>query len=185
MKRKYLKKIFIFISKSIMWIFFDKKYLQGRWFENNTQGWLWAWKGVWFQKILGFNRSIPWPCHPNLRISCYKNIDFHVDNIDNFQSYGCYFQNSNGRIIIGKGVYIAPNVGIITSNHDLNDLSVNQQSEDVIIGAKSWIGMNSVILPGVKLAEQTIVGAGTVINKNVDETRSVVVGAAGHVIKRY
>ena len=40
----------------ILPIFFKRKYLKGRHFENgNAQGYKWAWKAVVFQKILGFN----------------------------------------------------------------------------------------------------------------------------------
>jgi acetyltransferase-like isoleucine patch superfamily enzyme len=72
------------------------------------------------------------------------NISFHPDDLNNFQTFGCYFQCFSGSITIGRGTYIAPNVGIITANHDLLDPSRHLPGADVSIGEKCWIGMNVV-----------------------------------------
>lgn len=64
--------------------------------------------------------------------------------------------------MIDNGTYIAQNVGLITANHDFEDLDNHLNSKDVIIGQKCRIGMNSVILPGVILGDHTIVGAGSI-----------------------
>lgn len=180
-----LKKIFIWASRVVFTILYDKRYLRGRWFDDSTQGWLWCWSGLWYQKILGFNRSVPWPCAPFLKITDVNNIHFHVDNIDNFQSSGCYFQNGSAPISIGRGTYIAPNVGIITSNHIIGELDKNTEGRRVVIGENCWIGMNCVLLPGVELPAGTIVGAGTVVTKSIVKERCLVAGVAGNVIKQY
>ncbi|WP_259756635.1 acyltransferase [Pseudomonas sp. GCEP-101] len=104
--------------------------------------------------------------------------------MNNFQSPGTYFQNFKGHIHIGKGSYIAPNVGIITSNHDLMDLDKHSISEDVVIGRKCWIGMNSVILPGVELGDATIVAAGSVVTKSFKEGNIVIGGCPAKEIKK-
>lgn len=72
----------------------------------------------------------------------------------------------DGKIKLGKGVRIAPHVHIITQNHDLYDLAKAAPAKDVIIGANSWIGAQSVILPGVILGDHTIVGAGSIVTKS-------------------
>lgn len=81
------------------------------------------------------------------------------------------------------GSYIAPNVGIITSNHDLYDLDKRMPAQNVKIGKKCWIGMNSMILPGVELGEHTIVGAGSVVTKSFKKGNCVIAGNPARKIR--
>jgi len=162
-KRLFFSSILIFLS-----IFYKKDYLKGRWFDYNKSimGYLWGLRGIMYQKVLGFNRKVPWPISPLVTLSSYRNIYFDINDLNNFWSPGCYFQNFSGRICIGKGTYIGPNVGLITANHDYHDLDNHRKGEDVIIGRRCWIGMNSVILPGVVLGDNTVVAAGSIVGKN-------------------
>ena len=181
--KKIIISSLIFILRIIGPILFDKKIFKGRHFKTN-EGWAWILKALWRQKILGFNRKIPWPIHHSTMISNYRKIFFDINDLNNFQSGGCYFQNFSGNIFLGKGVYIAPNVGIITSNHDLHNLDEHQFGKDVIIGERSWIGMNSMILPGVELGEKTIVGAGSVVTKSFKGGYCVIAGNPARLIKK-
>ena len=178
-----LKRILIILIKIIAPIFYDKKYLCGKYFDNNDIGWIWVIKSIWFQKILGFNRRIPWMVSPTTKIVVKENIIFHPNSINNFQSNGCYFQNFKGRIYLLDNVFIAPNVGFITVNHDVNNLNAHIASKSIVIGKNCWIGMNSVILPGVKLGKNTIVGAGAVVTKSFRHGNVVIAGNPARIIK--
>ncbi|CAZ95797.1 acyltransferase [Zobellia galactanivorans] len=182
MKRKLIQ-VLIVILKPIIFLFFKKKFLKGRYFENNVTGWKWAIQAMWRQKILRFNKSVPWPMNHTSTLSNWRNIDFHVDDLNNFQSPGCYFQNFSAKIILGKGCYIAPNVGLITTNHDLNDLDKHLEGKDIVLGKKCWIGMNAVLLPGVHLGDHTVVGAGSVVTKSFPQGRLVIAGNPAKIIK--
>jgi len=164
-------------------IFFQKKYLKGKFFDSNSLGWTWVIKGILWQKILRFNPHIPWPVSPFMRISNPYNIEFDVDNLDIFQQIGNYYQDMYGKIIIGRGTIIGPNVGIITANHDPTNLNRHLPSKDVVLGQKCWIGMNSVILPGVVLGDNTVVGAGSVVTKSFPEGNCVIAGNPAKIIK--
>ena len=164
-----MNKIIIFFIKYFARLFYDKKFLCGKYFKESNIGWIWVLKGIFYQKILGFNRHIPYPIAPFFKITNYKNIIFHPNDINNFQSYGCYFQSTYAKIYIGKGTQIASNVGIITSNHDIQNLNKRTKIKNIVIGKNCWIGMNSVILPGVKIGSNTIVGAGSVVTKSFKE----------------
>ncbi|HDJ1512593.1 TPA: type 8 capsular polysaccharide synthesis protein Cap8J, partial [Staphylococcus aureus] len=71
-----------------------------------------------------------------------------------------------------------------TANHNIKNLKSHAPGEDVKIGNYSWIGMNSVILPGVELGEHTIVGAGSVVTKSFPEGNVVIGGNPAKVIKK-
>ena len=94
-----------------------------------------------------------------------------------------YHTAADAFIYIGKGTYIAANVGIITANHDLNDLTKAAPGKDVRLGENCWIGMNSTILPGVTLGEHTIVGAGSVVTKSFPEGHCVIAGNPAKIIR--
>ena len=75
-----------------------------------------------------------------------------------------------------------PNVGILSSNHDLYDQN-KYNNVPIRIGDYSWVGMNSVITAGVVLGPRTIVGAGSVVTKSFPEGYCVIAGAPAKVVK--
>lgn len=171
---------FYFWGHFFSFFFYEKKYLKGRWFEGRLGGlcaigWEWVTYDAVARILLRQNVETTFPV--SCRISTIKpeNIEFHPDDLNNFQSYGIYYQ-ALGKIKIGKGTYIGPNVGLITSNHDIENLDKHESPEAICLGKKCWIGMNSVILPGVILGDHTIVGAGAVVTKSFVEGHCVVAG---------
>ncbi|MFX0196988.1 MAG: acyltransferase [Candidatus Hodarchaeota archaeon] len=91
---------------------------------------------------------------------------------------------------IGKRVAISPNVTIICDSNPNNSfLSRNSYVSEKLITKKRviieddvWIGANVVILPGVTIGEASIVGAGSVVNKNVPP-HTIVAGVPARVIR--
>jgi acetyltransferase-like isoleucine patch superfamily enzyme len=76
---------------------------------------------------------------------------------------------TGSRITIGSDVDIAPRVFIGTGTHILgknNKAAGPGIQRDTSIGDGSWIGIGAIILPGVSLAEKTIVGAGAVVTRD-------------------
>ncbi|PMK05031.1 acyltransferase [Vibrio sp. 10N.261.55.A7] len=119
------------------------------------------------------NRSVPWPVHHTSIVTGWENVSIGIDVNPGYMP-GCYIQGI-GKIKIGNYTQIASNVGIISANHDLNDTRVHYQKETAI-GEYCWIGMNSVILPGVTLGDHTIVGAGSVVTKSFADGYCVIAG---------
>ena len=140
-------------------------------------------KGLLHQKLFGANSGAWWPVARFQKVVNPDNISFHVDDINNFQMSGTYFQ-AIGAISVGKGTYIAQNVGIITANHDLLNLDRHSEAKPVSIGERCWIGMNSVILPGVTLGPVTVVGAGSVVTKSFPEGYCVIAGNPARIVRR-
>jgi acetyltransferase-like isoleucine patch superfamily enzyme len=170
---------------SIARIFYGN-YCQGKWFTPPLifcQGFKWLLEGIFYQKILGINKHIPWPVSHKIEIGNANFIHFTPDDLNIFWRYGNLFQSSYAHIYIGHGTYIAPNVGIITANHNFNDLAKHSPGKDVRIGNNSWIGMNAILLPGIELGEHTIVGAGAVVTKSFLEGNCVIAGNPARLIK--
>lgn len=164
-------------------IFYDKKYFRTKYFVNvYSEGWSWASRDIWARLRWGKNRYVRWPVSPD--IDCGSRVFFEPEDLNNFQGSGNYFQCFAEDIVIGKGTFIAKNVGIITANHDLNDPNKHTQGRKVIIGEKSWIGMNSMIMPGVTLGSHTVVGAGAIVTHSFPEGYVVLGGNPARIIKR-
>ena len=115
-----------------------------------------------------------------------KNIRFNKDSttLISFAVSGhCYFQAVNG-IHLGDNFLFAPGVKLISSNHDFKELNEAKKSPPIIIGNNVWLGANVIILPGVKIGDNCVVGAGSVVTKSFNEKGLVLVGNPAKVINR-
>lgn len=111
-----------------------------------------------------------------------ENIEYEASEASHIFNAGCYLQ-AYGKIIIGKGSWIGPNVGILTTDHDIDDLSKNTPPETTRIGEQCWLGMNSVIMPGIALGDHTIVGAGSVVTHSFPEGNCLIAGNPARKIR--
>jgi acetyltransferase-like isoleucine patch superfamily enzyme len=92
-------------------------------------------------------------------------------------------------IVIGDDVFFGPNVYVTDQNHSVDDraLPIGRQSSDeepVRIGEGSWLGTNSVVLPGVNIGNHVAVGAGSVVTGDLPE-HTVAVGSPAKVVKEW
>lgn len=92
-------------------------------------------------------------------------------------------------IVIEDDVMLGPGVHILTSNHNFSNpnISIIDQGYDgvkeVILKKGCWIGANVVILPGVTIGNNCVIGAGSIVTKSIPD-RVVAVGAPARVIKK-
>lgn len=94
-----------------------------------------------------------------------------------------------GPVTIGSNVILAQNVVISALNHNFEDVltTINQQgvkTDQIIIEDNVWIGANSSILAGVHIGEHVVVGAGSVVTKNIPPY-CVAVGNPARILKVY
>ncbi len=137
---------------------------------------------TWFiQKILGFNKYAYWPMHHSSIVSYPNNVCVGI-NTNPGQNPGCYIHAVN-KIYIGDYTQIAPNVGLMSGNHDLYDYRQQTEGNAIKIGKHCWLGMGAVIMPGVELGDFTIVGAGAIVTKSFSEGHCIIVGSPAKKIK--
>lgn len=68
-------------------------------------------------------------------------------------------------IYIGDLTLIAPGVIIVTANHDMSKRTMI--TLPVKIGSNCWLGAGAIVLPGVTIGDSTIVGAGSIVTKDL------------------
>ena len=138
---------------------------------------------IWYrQKFLGNNAAAYWPMHPSSMVSYPKDILIGKGVFPGYAP-GCYLHGVN-KIYIGDYTFIAPNVGIMSANHDVRDLRLQTEANPIRIGSYCWIGMNAVILPGVILGDFTIVGAGAIVTKSFKEGYCVIACNPARIIRK-
>lgn len=149
-------------------------------------------------RFVGFsNRVRLWYLSSILKITTYdKNSKFECNIYISDSTkirIGKYVRiNENvflqGSIEIGDYVMIAPNVSIYSKTHVYNDTGIpmvkcgDSETKPVVIEDDVWIGINSVILPGVRIEKGSIIGANSVVTKNV-KAYSIVGGVPAKLIK--
>ena len=106
--------------------------------------------------------------------------------IGSYSSFGnrCVIQ---GGVRIGSDVMMAPDVKIYTRNHNIGDISrpMRLQGDSfspVTIGDDVWIACNVVILPGVSVGSHSVIGAGSIVTRDVPDY-AVVVGSPAKVLR--
>ena len=91
----------------------------------------------------------------------------------------------NEKIIIGNCIMFAPNIQIYTAYHPVLDpIYYNTCADPVEIKDGAWIGGGVIILPGVTIGKNSIIGAGSVVNKPIPDN-CVAVGNPCRVIKYF
>ena len=74
------------------------------------------------------------------------------------------------KVVFGTNVFIGPNVGIYTAGHPLHFDLRNQEFEyalPITIGDNVWLGGHVVINPGIKIGNNTVIGSGSIITKDI------------------
>ncbi len=134
-----------------------------------------------FRRLFRQNAGVKYAVHFTSTIHNAKKLSVGKETFPG-DSPNIYINAQNG-ISIGDYTNLGPNVGIISANHDFVNNSLATDAPPVEIGRYCWMGMGAIILPGVRLGDFTIVGAGSVVTKSFPEGYCVVAGNPARVIK--
>lgn len=126
-----------------------------------------------FGQNLGENSSIA----PPLSGACISSMKIGKNVIINSNLLAM----ARGGITIEDNVMIAANVQLLSNNHDPYDLWI-LTSKPILIKEFAWIGAGATILPGISIGRHSIVGASSVVTKDVPDY-AVVVGNPAKIIK--
>lgn len=139
-------------------------------------------------ELIAAFREIVEHCGANVHINQPFRCDYGCNIIigDNF------FANFNltildeAQVTIGDNVFVGPNVSIFTACHPVEASARNmgvQWARPVTIGSNVWIGGDATILAGVNVGDGAVIGAGSVVTRDV-EPSTVVGGNPARIIRR-
>ena len=90
---------------------------------------------------------------------------------------------SNSKVMIGSYCRVAPNVKIHAAGHDPYSANFEHVGEDVVIKDGVWVGASAVILQGITIDSRAVVGAGSLVTKDV-EKGTIVAGNPAKTLAR-
>lgn len=111
---------------------------------------------------------------------------YNIEIGENFYANHNLIILDGNKVKFGNNVFIAPNCGFYTAGHPLDAERRNQGLEyakPIIIGNNVWIGGNVCVLPGVTIGDNVVIGAGSVVNRDI-ASNTVAVGNPCRVIKK-
>ena len=126
-------------------------------------------------------------CHP----LTFIEPSFHSDYGFNIHTHGLTIINYNvvildtSRVELGENCFIAPGCVLACAGHALDPSQRGDgisTSKPITIGKNVWIGANCTICPGVSIGDNTVIGAGSVVTKDIPEG-VVAVGNPARVLR--
>ncbi len=119
-------------------------------------------------------------------ISIGDNVVVRPNTILFANSFSAY--NGRGSITIEDGVLLGPSIQFFTNKHRFADPSVPiidqgvEPPENILVKKGAWIGAGTIILPGVTIGRNAVVGAGSVVTRDIPDC-ALAVGAPAKVIR--
>lgn len=109
-------------------------------------------------------------CYIEPSLQC--SYGFNLDVGDHFfANSNCFFMD-DAKITFGDHVFIGPNCAFYTAQHPIHPVQRNRKIEralPILVGNNVWFGGNCVVLPGVKIGSNTVIGAGSVVTKDIPD----------------
>jgi len=142
-------------------------------------------KALMYNAVPGFDVSRTSRIVSSVRIWGIKRL---VVGSDAFVGHETLITGGDAVVRIEACVDIAPRVCLVAGSHVLDMCGIRSAgpaiSNDIVIEEGAWIGTNSTILGGVRIGKHSVIGAGSMVNRDIPPY-SLAVGIPCRVIKRW
>lgn len=164
-------------DKSFFWTMLRSEFLQHK--LNRTPLWRIKKRNRLLKKLFGSIDGVPYCIYSPLHVQQGNNI--HIG-----KNFLCNYNLTildHAKVTIGDNVLIAPNVSILTVSHPMiaeqriarrfpNSFEMQSRGDweiirPVHIGNNVWIATDAIICPGVTIGDNSVIGAGSVVTKNI------------------
>jgi maltose O-acetyltransferase len=133
-----------------------------------------------FRQLFG---TLPGPFEIEPPFRCDYGMNIHAGS-GLYINFGCIILDVC-EVHIGAGVMMAPNVQLVTATHPIDPvlrLSGRELGKPIRIGNRVWLGAGVIVLPGVTIGDDTTIGAGSVVTRDIPP-RVVAVGNPCRVLR--
>ncbi len=135
------------------------------WQYNNIRPSDWAAKDAKLREIIG-------SVGPGVRVQAPFWCDYgaNITLGENFYANHGLVILDGAKVVFGKNVFVAPNCGFHTAGHPLDAERRNKGLEyarPITVGDNVWFGANVVVLPGVTIGDGAVIGAGSVVTRDI------------------
>lgn len=117
------------------------------------------------KKIIGKTKTNFW-----IEPSFYCDYGYNIELGENFYSNHNLIILDAAKVVFGDNVFLGPNCSFYTPQHPLDAETRNKGLEyafPITVGNNVWFGGDVKVMPGVTVGDNTVIGAGSVITKNI------------------
>jgi galactoside O-acetyltransferase len=144
--------------------YYGRQFAQSSFFSFAVGCVITAPENIYLGKLVGLMYNCCLYAHNNGQIRIGDRANLNSNVLLNATNYG--------EIVLGNDVLIGPNVVMRASNHHYESKSIpiiqqGHSSGKIIIEDDVWIGANVVILPNVLVGKGAVIGAGSVVNRDI------------------
>lgn len=110
---------------------------------------------------------------------------YNIEIGENFCSNHNFLILDSAKVVFGDNVMVGPNCGFYTTTHPLNPevrRAGLQSAKPIVVGDNAWICANVIVLGGVTIGENSVIGAGSVVTKDIPPF-SLAVGNPCRIVK--
>lgn len=122
----------------------------------------------------------------NIKSNFYCDYGFNIEIGENFFSnYNLVILDTN-KVTFGDNVFIGPNCGFYSASHPIDYKIRNKglcYGKPIKVGNNVWIGGNVDVLTGVTIGDNVVIGAGSVVTKDIP-SNVVAVGNPAKIIRK-
>lgn len=162
---------------------------------RNTLSWRFA-KSLAYSFAYYIHEQVAWRAHihaqEGIRIHATASIRYaqnvYVGRNSHINHNCCVWAGKRSKVVLGNDVLMGPGVCLFAANHGTakgRPMMWQERTEaNIVIGDDVWLGANSVVTAGTRIANGVIVAAGAVVTKDVTEEDVIVGGIPARIIGR-